>query len=255
MYQHYDISNEAYADFDVTITHQRKWYKPQAMFYFDDFAPFLPLPANQDFAMLEWGLNWCYANHANDLLSFHAAVLARNNQAVIFPGFPGAGKSTLTAELMFNHWQLLSDEMTLINEESMILPSPRPVSLKNQSIEIIRNRYPDAVLTESAFDTAKGTVAHLMPKVEEIDAASCAVHACAVVFPEYKANSELITQELDKAETLVFLAEQGFNYHILGEEGYRRLSTIIENCACYSLVYSELDSATGWLNTLVESSQ
>ncbi len=253
MYGDYPISEAQFADFDVSIRYQRQWYKPQAQFYFDDFAPFLPLPKQQDYAMLEWGLNWCYANHAHEYLILHAAVIAQKNKGIIMPGFPGAGKSTLTAELMFNDWQLLSDELTLIDDIHHLIPSPRPVSLKNQSIDIIQNRHPQSVFTSIAKDTAKGTVAHLKPKHSDIEQAHQKATPFAIVFPHYQANAALTTKQLDPAEALVVLAEQGFNYHLLKQEGFHRLSAVIDACQdrCFHLTYSALDDAVSWYKELI----
>ncbi len=255
MYGEFEVLEEKYPDFDIAVQHQRTWYKAQAQFFFDDYPPFLPLPAEQDFAMFEWGLNWCYANHANEYLILHGAVIARDNQAVILPGFPGAGKSTLTCELMFNNWQLLSDELTLINSQSDLIPAPRAVSLKNESIDIIRQRHPEAVITTSAKDTAKGTVAHVKPSLRSVQKAHETCRPKAVVFPKYQAKHTLSSQSIDPAEALVTLAEQGFNYHILGQEGFQRLVTTIEQCQCFYLTYSELDEAINWFEQLFEGTE
>ena len=75
--------------------------------------------------MLEWGLNWCVAGHAHQYLMLHAAALERNGRAVILPGDPGAGKSTLTAALMLSGWRLLSDEITLVDRERRLSRASR----------------------------------------------------------------------------------------------------------------------------------
>ena len=90
-------------------------------------------------------MNWCIAGHAHHYLMLHAAVLEKNGQAVILPGDPGAGKSTLTALLALSGWRLLSDEITLIDrDDGLIVPLARPVSLKNASIDVVRAFSSDA---------------------------------------------------------------------------------------------------------------
>jgi HprK-related kinase A len=82
--------------------------------------------------MLEWGMNWCIASHMHYYLMLHAAVLERDGHALIMPGDPGAGKSTLTAALMLDGWRLLSDEIALIDRnDGLLYGLARPVSLKN----------------------------------------------------------------------------------------------------------------------------
>ena len=76
------------------------------------------------------------------------------------PGAPGAGKSTLTAGLIYRGWRLLSDELALIRRsDGQIVPLARPVNLKNESIALMQRFAPSAVFSAPAHDTAKGTVA------------------------------------------------------------------------------------------------
>ena len=63
---------ECFVDFHVSIVapgNLRRWMHPQVLFQFDDNAPFHPLPANQAYAMLEWGLNWCISDQLPQLCS------------------------------------------------------------------------------------------------------------------------------------------------------------------------------------------
>ncbi len=97
--------------------------------------------------MLEWGLNWCVSAHCHQYLIFHAAVIEKSGRALILPAPPGSGKSTLCAGLVNRGWRLLSDELTLIDIASCgVVPLPRPVSLKNASIDVIRAYAPAAAI-------------------------------------------------------------------------------------------------------------
>ncbi len=168
----------------------RRFLRPQVNFYNDGVVPFKPLPLAQAFAMFEWGLNWCVAGNAHDRLIIHAAVVERQGKAVILPGTPGSGKSTLCAAMISRGWRLLSDEMTLIDlENGLVRPFPRPVSLKNQSIEVIQSYAPDAFMGEVVRDTSKGTVGHLRPPAASVDRALEPAAPALVVFPKYRANA------------------------------------------------------------------
>ena len=127
----------AFADFHVQINSPnmlRRWFRPQVSFSFDGEKPFKPLPLDQAYPMLEWGLNWCISMNAHQYLIIHAGVVEKNGMAVILPAPPGSGKSTLTAGLILSGWRLLSDELTLIDRKTgMIHPLPRPGSQKNET--------------------------------------------------------------------------------------------------------------------------
>ena len=84
---------DGFADFHVRLASPRsvrRWLRPQAVFQFDGGRPFLPLPANQAFAMLEWGLNWCVSSHCHQYLIVHAAAVEKNGAALVLPGPPGS---------------------------------------------------------------------------------------------------------------------------------------------------------------------
>lgn len=232
----------------------RRWFKPQVQFDLDGYTPFKPLPRNQAYAMLEWGLNWCVSTQAHRYLMMHAAVLERGGRAVVMPAPPGSGKSTLTAALMLRGWRLFSDEVAILDTRSgSLLPIPKPVSLKNQSIDIIRRFEPSAVLGEVARDTAKGTVGHLKPTRESVVRMAEVAHPGWLVFPKWQADADTRLEPIGKARASLRLAEQGFNYSMMGEEGFAGVTTLVDMCECLDFIYSDLDDAIARFDELAEA--
>ncbi len=249
------IDNESFADFHVSISRPvnfRRWLRPQVIFSYDGLEPFQPLPCPQAFAMFEWGLNWCIATTFHNYLIIHAAVIAKDDQAIILPGEPGAGKSTLCAALASRGWRLLSDEMALIDPETLaITPVPRPIGLKNESIEIIRNFSDTAILGPSVKDTTKGTIAHMRPSMDSIVCSDVCAKPHCIVFPKYAAGSTISLDTLPRAQSLVKIAEHGFNYHILGDNGFTTLKKLLSRCPALELTYSKLNEAVDRFNGLI----
>ncbi len=247
LYGDYPIRHdEACPDFRVEVSQPpgRRWWRPQVQFLFDGFAPFKPLPADQAHAMFEWGLNWCIGNLDHSHLILHAAVLERAGHALILPGEPGAGKSTLAAALCQQGFRLLSDEMCLIDPASLtVTPVPRPVSLKNASIPLIQARYPTAVFSEPARDTLKGTVAHLQPPTAAVVGADCPALPGLIVFPRYRADSATVWQPVTRAVAALRCIEQSFNYSLLGSHGFDTAVALVAASSCHELFYSQLDEA------------
>lgn len=222
----------------------RRYFRPQVNFSFDGHFPFRPLPYQQASAMFEWGLNWCIANHSNQYLVIHAAVVERNGQAFIFPGTPGSGKSTLCAALVCSGWRLLSDEMTLLSvTDGLVYPVTRPISLKNRSIEVIRNFSPNIVIGQVVNDTAKGTVGHMRPPDQSVDLSEIPAKPAKLIFPKYEENSKTDLTSLSKSRALLKVAENCFNYNILGVQGFNTLGDLIDASDCYDFKYSCLDEA------------
>jgi HprK-related kinase A len=240
-------SHTDFADFDVEVAPPkglRRWLRPQAFFYFDGIPSFKPLPFDQAYPMLEWGLNWCIGAHAHQFLIFHAAVIERSGKAAILPAPPGSGKSTLCAGLVSRGWRLLSDELALLNMDTLaFLPMSRPINLKNESIDVIRRFQPGAVMTTPVRDTAKGTVALVRPPADSVRRISEPGIPAWIIFPRYRAGAEATFVPFSKAHTVLKLAEQSFNYDLHGRRGFETVSRLVDHCECFEFSYGDLDQA------------
>lgn len=237
----------AFADFHINFPRSRgvrRWWRPQVELDYDGARPFAPAPAEQAFPMLEWVLNWCISSRANNYLIIHAAVVEKDGCAAILPAPPGSGKSTLCAALVHRGWRLLSDELTLVRlTDGRITPVPRPVSLKNASIDII-GKYLDAPVFSKPVDTPqKGLVAHLKPPADSIARSDETARPAWVIFPQYSAGAAATMTALAPGRAFMQLAENAFNYSLLGEAGFDLLGNLIDGSDCYHFRYSVIDEA------------
>jgi HprK-related kinase A len=246
-----------FCDFHVRLDRTRgirsRW-RPLARFYLDETSPFKPLPLSQAYPLFEWGLNWCIAQHGHRFLMIHAAVLERGGHALIMPGAPGAGKSTLCAALSLSGWRLLSDEFALVElATGRVTPLPRPVSLKNAAIDIIAGRFPSATLGTRTHDTTKGTVCHLKPPADSVERAAESAAPAWVVFPRFETGTTDRLVALPRGQALLRLADSAFNYSILGARGFETAADLIDQSECFELSYGNLDASLGLLNELSAS--
>ncbi|HHM06183.1 MAG TPA: HprK-related kinase A [Gammaproteobacteria bacterium] len=255
LYGHYELPEHCdCADFHIILERcggLRRWLRPQVIFSLDGHRPFKPLPLNQAFPSFEWGLNWCVATHYHRYLIIHSAVLEKSGRALILPGPPGAGKSTLCAALAMRGWRYFSDELTLVEPDTLaITPIPRPISLKNESIAIIRRFAPKAVMGPPHHDTLKGTVAHLQAPPDSVERAGETAAPGWIIFPRYCAGAATRLTPRSKASTLLYAAENGFNYSILAAIGFETAAELVDRSDCYDFVYSNLADAITTLNEL-----
>ena len=251
------VDGQAISDFHVRIASPRglrRWVRRQACFSIDGQSPFAPYAVEQAFPALEWGINWCIATRSHHLLMLHSAVVERNGQAMLCPAWPGHGKSTLCTALVHSGWSLLSDEFGLVRpEDGMLLPVPRLIPLKNESIDVIRRFRPEAVIGPSFYGTRKGTVAHVRPPAESILRAQEPARPRWFVFPRWVAEAPFTLEPMAKSRAFLMVATNAFNYEVLDETAFRLVSEMVRSCDSYSLIYSDLDEAVTALDELSRS--
>jgi HprK-related kinase A len=231
----------------------RRWVIPQVRFEVDDMRPFEPHPAENAFPLYEWGLNWCIATSAHRYMMLHAGSVAFGDLAMVMPGTPGSGKSTLSAALHLRGARLLSDEFGLVRpEKGDLLPMPRGIPLKNASIEAILEFDPAAPLGPTYPKTRKGRVRHLRPDRES----QIRQHEPAIprwlVFPKYQAGAKETLLPLDKTEAFRQLTFNCFNYRLLGETAFRAVAQLIRQMDCYTFTFSNLERAVAKLSGLAQ---
>lgn len=254
-YAAHEVASGEFADFRVSVEPPfgiRRWVKPQAMFRFDGTLPFRPLPSTQAFPLLEWGLNWCVCAHCHQYLIIHAAVIERGGRAMILPAPPGSGKSTLCAALVARGWRLLSDELALIDIESRsLVPLPRPISLKNDSIEAIADFWPEGAMSPVVHDTLKGSVVHVQPPPASVRLSNQVAVPGWIVLPTFRAGEPMHLSPLSKSAAFMRLVDCAFNYSLLGRRGFDIVADIIAASACHQFTYGgALDDAVRVLDDI-----
>jgi len=161
--------------FDVTVNLRRvggfrSRVRPQLELLVDGAVDFEPFPLDTPMPLLEWGMNYALASRLCCYLLLHAGAVERKGRAVLLPAMPGSGKSTLTAALSLRGFRLLSDEFGVVRlDDGQLLPIPRPIALKNESIDVIARFAPTAGIGPRYPKTHKGTVAHLAPFAAHVE--------------------------------------------------------------------------------------
>jgi len=247
-YAEHSVAKESeFADFHVAVERPRnlrQWIAPQVVFRFDGLSSFAPLPVDQGFPTLEWGLNWCVSSHCHQFLIVHAAVLERGGHALILPAPSGSGKSTLCAALAFSGWRLLSDELALLApEQGHVVALPRPISLKNESIDAVRSSFPAAIFGRTVRETIKGSVVHVRPPADSVRRAAQPAMPAWVVAPSFLPDAEACLEPMPKARAMMCLVESAFNYNVHGRVGFAALSRLVDQADCYRFTYGRLHEA------------
>ena len=227
-------------------------FRRQIQAYLDGYVRYQAAPARLGLPMLESGLNWLVWTSTARYLLVHAAVLERQGRALVLPGPSGVGKSTLCAALVARGWRLLSDEVAMIRpRDGLLQPYPRPISLKNESIDMIARMVPDAHFSRRFDGTIKGTVAFMRAPPQAIARADVPARPLVVVFPKYAAHAPVEIAPLEKAQSFMRLVDHSSNYLTLLETGFDTLASVVEACAHFTLSYGALDEAVSLIESLV----
>ena len=255
LYARHEVAARDFADFHVAVEAPlgaRRWIRPQALFRFEGNPPFKPLAASQAFPLLEWGLNWCVSAHCHQYVVVHAAVVERHGRAAILPAPPGSGKSTLCAALAARGWRLLSDELTLIDvANGRIAPLPRPISLKNEAIEVIGRFWPGVPMSPVVHDTLKGSVVHVQPPAESVLRSRETASPGWIVLPRYRAGAPTALEPLGRSTAFMQLVDSSFNYSMHGRAGFELLANVVAASDCFRFSYGgALDEAVRTFDAL-----
>jgi len=184
---------------------------------------FASFPADTHLPMLEWGINYLFAERLGFHLLLHAGAAELNGRGVILPALPGSGKSNLTAALATRGFRLLSDEFGVVRfGDGQLLPLLRPVALKNESIDAIAQFSPHAWIGRRFPKTRKGTVAHLAPDEEAVRRRHEPARPARIVFSRYDARVELAIELEEPSRAFDRVAVNSFNYEMLGPAGRLR---------------------------------
>ena len=276
-----------WSDFHVRL-HSDGLFSSNATLYLDHTNPFGSFPKDQAGAMLEWGMNWCVWLNLSHWLIFHAAMLERNGGGLILAADSGVGKSTLAAGLAFSGWRLLSDELTLIDPDDRIelggedagkqnadaleagaseadgqstgstsvarmVPIPRPICLKNASIEVLKRFAPQAEWGAVYPETGrKGTVSHIKPLKDAVQRMDERVCPRWIVFPRYVPGKKATWSRWLKAETVIQLGKNSVDYSTLGPKGFETMCRLVDHCECLRFEYSDLHEAAEQFARLAE---
>ena len=256
LYRDYpDATDDGIVDYSVAVlppSWLRRWLRPKLMLACDIEIPFMsPVPRAHGLLALEMGMNLQLAAGMHRFLLLHAGAVARDGGALVMTGDSGAGKSTLAAILGYRGWRFLGDEFALLSPvDGAFHPFPRPTSLKNASIDLLRTIAPPDRFGPRFDDTIKGIIQHLLPPADAIAAMDEPARPRLIVMPTYAAGTEPMTRRLSKSEAFVRLSQASTNYRALGEAGFETMWRLVDTTPAYDIGYGSTEAAEALIDHL-----
>jgi HprK-related kinase A len=229
----------------------RRFIGRRTLVFADGAALYRPMPLRHAYLMIDSALDQCVsANVAN--LVLHAAVVERGGLAAILPAPSGSGKSTICAGLVTRGWRLLSDELAVLRAaDGRLQPFPLPITLKNESIALIRQLVPDAYISPVFTGTIRGDMAFLRPPADSIARSAETAEPALIVSPTYQAGAPVTLRPLRKSETFRLLAASGINYYATQRFGFDTVAGLVDSCPAWRLSYGTLEQAVDAIEALL----
>ncbi|NVJ98122.1 MAG: HprK-related kinase A [Alphaproteobacteria bacterium] len=251
------VGEEALVDFSLEVRAPnlvRRYIRRQIVadpgFYF----PAVPLPVKLGPLCLEMGMNLCVALQSFRQAIFHAGVVSDQKGGIVIAARSGGGKSTLTAALMEEGFRLLSDEFAILcAETSFLLAYPRPVSLKNQSIDVVRVFAGADQVSDRLTGTPKGDIAYRRLRKSDLETANLPAKAKLILFPRFQAEAAPAVEKMDIADAAMQLIASSPNYQVIGEPAFHALMQMLDGVEAYEITYGNTEDSLMLVKDLWEA--
>ena len=195
-------------------------------------------------------LNLIYRKHEKDWMGvFHASAICKGNQSVLFLGGSGSGKSTISALLMANGYDLLADDFVpLDGSSSEVFFFPASISVKKNALDYLIPLYPQlASAKEFDYKGLDKTVRYLTPLCH-FENRSSSYPCKALVFVKYKKDSGLTIQKMAQDAAFQLLVPDSWVSPI-PENASRFLDWFLK-IPCFQLTYSDNELMLGTIDKL-----
>jgi HprK-related kinase A len=235
------------ADHCYSIVDDGARFKNRYALYFDG-QPIVRTPFEAlTVAFLLWHLNFAVVAASHRYLVVHAAAATHNGSAILLPAAPNSGKTTLVARLVARGYGYLTDEASAIDPVSLaVAPYPKPMVIERGSWEVLADL---RTSLDDRFSQYTQDVWHLVPDSDAVAEPSV---ANLVVSPHFDAGATTALEPITRAEAVLLLAENAFNFDSHKANGLDILAAVVRRCECYRLTIGANDDGSDAVMRVVE---
>jgi hypothetical protein len=185
----------------------------------------------------------------------HAGALRRNGGALLLPGEAGSGKSTLSAGLVAQGFEMMCDDTTLLADAPPLVRCiPTGICIKRGAYDVLAPHYPK-LRSLPEWRRPDGRHARYLAPDEGLRWAEpdATVRARWIVFPRYHPDQDTTLLPLPRHQAMARLLHGVcFLSGSLDERNLETLIAWIEDIDCFELPMSSLDKAAALLNELCQ---
>jgi hypothetical protein len=224
-----------------SVVDEGERYQRRYAVYFDGL-PIVRTPSEPlALVYLLWHLNRAVVEESGAWLLLHAAAAEHEGSAVLLPARMDAGKSTLVAGLTLRGFGYLTDETVAIDPRTTLVdPYPKPLSIEMGSWGALAPLRPRL---DARFARFSDEIWHVVPDAIRPGAVADRCRVRAIVSPRFEPGATTTLEPISRAEAVMMLAENAFNFPAHGAAGLDTLAAIVRPCECYRLTFGTLDDA------------
>lgn len=180
-------------------------------------------------------------------VAIHAGAVAWKGQSILLPGPSGSGKSSMTAWLVEQGFEYLTDEVAVLADGNRaVVGLGRAMVIKPGSAEHIAtfDRFRDA-------DAAQGGSHRMLrPSGDGADTAAGPNVCRLLVFPQFVAGAEISLEPLTSGQAALRLVACNLNARNLPDGGFAALSSLARTVPAIELRYGDFAQLEGVLDPL-----
>jgi hypothetical protein len=194
------------------------------------------------------------AASAESCVVLHAAGGVVGSSAVLLPGEPGSGKSTLVAALVERGWGYASDEAVGVGPSLEIVGYPKRLSLEIGSWPLFTGLAGLESAAHAGFDPSRVRwvdARQLHPDALAWMRAPTAPSLVLGVAPRYRAGAPLDLVRLEPLDAMTELLANDVNLPTVGAPGLETLRRIATEVPFYRMEHGGLDQAVPALHQLL----
>ena len=187
------------------------------------------------FEYLRWDIHALVPERARDYLFLHAGAAARNGRALLLPGPPEAGKSSLVLALLQRGFDYLSDDVGAIDPVTgRVYPFQKRIGVRESTIV---RYFPDLEprLEDRGVDLGDGLRQRFVRPEDAGSTVSGPTRAGSIVLLGQDREGTPRLTRLSRAAAVERMAANAFNLFRYGERGVILLSRVADEAEAYLL--------------------
>jgi hypothetical protein len=226
----------------VTVYEQGEGYSLHG----DDIIPAVDLSRFEILPSLMEEVTRALITELDTGVALHAGAVGCRDTSILMPGVTGQGKSSMTAWLVANGFDYLSDEVAVLKSGGTILGLPRALVIKPGAAEYVK--------ALSDFDESKslkcGPYLLTLPNAARIGVGARTVGL--IIIPNYEPAAEAKIEALPPGEVALRLVASNLNARNLKSGGLDLIAALSRQAPAILFRFGGFDQLKGTLDAIID---